>query len=92
MDDTLFIVKATKTRAETIFAKSLADKFMLVGFQWLPDLDAVRSVEDFDIESVGTVEAFGTERERREWGWVVYSKFLGKAGKLINLKSQEESC
>lgn len=85
-------MKAIKTKAEITYAKDLAEKLKLVGYQWLPNLDAVRSVEDFDIEKYGTPEAFGTEREKREWGWVVYSRWFGKVGKKVNLKSEEESC
>lgn len=76
----------TSVRAKISFEKPIGKGCTLVGFDWDSDGDAVRCVNDFDLNSTGEVLAFGTESKNHIFGWAVYNEFHGEVGDTVNLK------
>jgi hypothetical protein len=72
--------------ATITYTRSIADDYALIGLSWGV---TERHSDDFDLESLGTVLACGTE-SRKQIGWAVYDKgkFFGKCGDAIELKEK----
>ena len=76
-------MRATKTKAEICYTKTIGGKLTLAGFAWE---GSERFMEDFDLKSLGEVLAYNTERKDKLIGWAVYETFNGKVGNYIKLK------
>ncbi len=75
------------TEAQVSYEREIGDEVFLVGFKW--GGGSSRTMRDFDIEEIGEINeddvAIGEDIERQV-GWVIYNKFYGEKGHIIELK------
>lgn len=76
-----------KEIAEVRYTKGIAKSRALVGFDWGPGSAPGRRICDFAMDSLGELEASGTEMGKGGKGWAVYKgkTFMGKLGDSIEL-------
>jgi hypothetical protein len=88
LSDPVDAVVGEKEIAEVRYTKGIAKSCALVGFDWGPGSAPGRRICDFAMDSLGELEASGTEMEKGVKGWAVYEgeTFMGKLGDSIELK------
>ena len=80
-------VVGEKEIAEVRYTKAIAKSRALVGFDWGPGSAPGRRICDFALDSLGELEASGTEMEKGVKGWAIYrvQGFSGKLGAKVAL-------
>ena len=80
-------VVGEKEIAEVRYTKGIAKSRALVGFDWEPGSAPGRRICDFAMDSLGELEASGTEMEKGVKGWAIYRVpgFSGKLGAKVTL-------
>ncbi len=73
--------------ANVSYTKAIGQSRTLVGLDWGSRAPTGRKAGDFALDSLGEVEAFGTERKKGFYGWVIYHGFRGKVGAKVALRS-----
>ena len=78
-----------KEIAEVCYTKGIAESRGLVGFDWGPGSAPGRRICDFSLDSLGELEASGTEMEKGFKGWAIYRDegFTGKLGAKVELSN-----
>ena len=76
-----------KEIAEVCYTKGIVKSHALVGFDWGPGSAPGRRICDFSLDSLGELEASGTEMEKGFKGWAIYrgQGFTGKLGAKVAL-------
>ena len=82
-------VVGEKEIAEVRYTKGIAKSRGLVGFDWGPGSAPGRRICDFSLDSLGELEASGTEMEKGFKGWAIYRDqgFTGKLGAKVELSN-----
>ena len=80
-------VLGEKEIAEVCYTKCIAKSRGLVGFDWGSGSPPGRRICDFSLDSLGELEASGTEMEKGFKGWAIYrgQGFAGKLGAKVAL-------
>ena len=80
-------VVGEKEIAEVCYTKCIAKSRGLVGFDWGSGSPPGRRICDFSLDSLGELEASGTEMEKGFKGWAIYrgQGFAGKLGAKVAL-------
>ena len=73
--------------ANVSFTKTVGLTRTLIGLDWGSTAANGRKTGDFALDSLGKVEAFGTEREKGLYGWVIYQGFRGKVDAKVALRN-----
>ena len=76
--------------ARVRYETSVGRNRTLIGFDIKDNLEASLAIKDFDIESLGEVEAWGTSPANLRKGWVVYEGFHGKLRDEISLRESAQ--
>ena len=76
-----------KEVANVRYTKVIGQSRTLAGLDWGPLAPTGRKAGDFALDRLGEVEAFGTERKKGFYGWVIYHGFRGKVGTKVALRS-----
>ena len=79
--------------AEVCYTRPVGTSSTLIGLVWAGPVDTAMAedVNEFNLESLGTVEATGTESRRKLIGGAIYDEFHGKVGDVIELKPAPSS-
>ena len=82
-------VGGEKEIAEVRYTKAIAKSRGLVGFDWGPGSAPGRRICDFSLDSLGELEASGTEMGKGFKGWAIYREqgFTGKLGAKVELSN-----
>ena len=72
--------------ANVSYTKAIGLTRTLVGLDWGSRAATGRKTGDFALDSLGKVEAFGTEREKGLYGRVIYQGFRGKMGAKVAIR------
>ncbi len=89
LSDPVEAVLGEKEIAEVFYTKGIAKSRGLVGFDWGPGSAPGRRICDFSLDSLGELEASGTEMEKGFKGWAIYRDqgFTGKLGAKVELNN-----
>jgi hypothetical protein len=72
--------------AEVSYVKPIGNSRTLVGLYWESSSELGRRVEDFALERLGKVEAYGMEPEYGRSGWAIVARFRSCVGDTIKLR------